>query len=1186
MVTGESHKKKKGIKVQKRDKDKDESPNVNPPEFTPTTEPAINTYVPTPPVSNPQIPVEYLTYSTANKLPVSPHGVSESLRREGLIVNASQLWDFMQISARSTDPRAEFIGQLHGNHPERSQEELTNNLVVQKLTEILEELKKISDSKSRDAPAAPLGILTPDLRRLITHYGAAGAREKFEELVLAILRVLVDNSIQGVKVQKGDKGIDAFFYKGENIIDIWQAKYFIDKFDNPQKQQVLRAYQSAISFCKKKQLTINNWVLVLPQNFDADGSIWWETWKEEQIKRGTVRHISELLKQDWLMYYNDNRLRPIIDKFLGLETIDAPKISIAESNPIIKEIDPRFKTFDAWSTDESITFPENYLVNKTRTDLFNSIRKLLREKPCSISRIAGISGIGKTRFAFELVNTDELKERVIYCNVENLQPSECTILMKGIPTTKIVVFDNCERIFFEELIGFYSGIPKNHIITISKFLEEDYQNVANTFVLQSLSIEDTNEIVAAVLPGIKDKMKEKIHNLSNGVPKFFIYILKLYQQTGTLINRSQFLETYFQKIITGTSYPEAIYWNRCKNVLMYIAIFDQIGFRGSSDEEHIRFSKYIGLQQIVDNAKKQHLLSEEGKWLSQKIDITWIEFQGEVVELQQKGILTIKNHIRIIYSLVIGFMVNQWWRQYGETALNLLSTIPESFYEDFRRKFFHMLFYAELGDDRIYSNILNLLSSVMLDKSYAELVTEFIFNRWNSLKISDRTIILRGLAGIEEFRVQLCDEILFDQYGEISIEEKERWLIYFMQFEDCLKNICESLGFLFQRDPKNPLYNHIFKKILESNLPRALVEILIVEILENINLLPEVAIAKLKLYSQDETFSLSIVLQLSRYVRNLDRKLFSELIENLIAFPQTFEGTILGGLILLLESYFDLFEESLARKIILKILDSERKSILITEIILNTDNQAKLGPEFVDGIRQKISRYKTPHGLACRKLLSTLFPYEIEGSDPAIVDQIIALRDDSWKDALSIFMQYLDDVKNHYHRDLQRKFKPEKIQLLLLAECLVQPINSFNVNWFYNPFSKTLCPLFVQIMPEIFPDYPENANPPEKLLYLKEFCKYGIYLDGVFPYPGLNESLKKIWFEKIYLIKLDGLITKTTPIIIIGEYLYQKIEPSLRQRGYNILNEESIVSPVEDNRNRFKIQFQNELRKVKLNILS
>src|SRR5690242_12699106 len=107
-------------------------------------------------------------------------------------------------------------------------------------------------------------------------FGEAGARERFEAFVVATVKS-VRPAARPVRANPGDWGIDVYVGSlAQGQVGVWQAKFFLDEFDDSQKAQVREAYRSARKAAESEGYELIAWTLCIPQDLDGEAQQWWD----------------------------------------------------------------------------------------------------------------------------------------------------------------------------------------------------------------------------------------------------------------------------------------------------------------------------------------------------------------------------------------------------------------------------------------------------------------------------------------------------------------------------------------------------------------------------------------------------------------------------------------------------------------------------------------------------------------------------------------------------------------------------------------------------------------------------------------------------------------------------------------------------------------------------------------------
>lgn len=141
------------------------------------------------------------------------------------------------------------------------------------------------------------------LTHLQLHWGLAGARDKFEDMMTQLIHVERPDS-QSFRVVKGDAGLDSFdgSLSAPNGIDVFQVKFFPDGIKEAQKSQIRDSFATARD---SKKFKVKSWTLCFPIDMSLDETKWFEGWAKSQAGTGitinkpwSALHIESLLLLD------------------------------------------------------------------------------------------------------------------------------------------------------------------------------------------------------------------------------------------------------------------------------------------------------------------------------------------------------------------------------------------------------------------------------------------------------------------------------------------------------------------------------------------------------------------------------------------------------------------------------------------------------------------------------------------------------------------------------------------------------------------------------------------------------------------------------------------------------------------------------------------------------------------------
>jgi hypothetical protein len=181
-------------------------------------------------------------------------------------------------------------------------------------------------------------MMSLKLAHLQIHWGLAGAREKFEEMVSQLIHVERPDS-QRIRIVKGDGGLDSFegTLTDPNGIDVFQVKYFPAKIDDAQKNQIRESFATVHD---SKKFKVKSWTLCLPIDLSLDETEWFDRWVQRQADTGIdIRTPWGELKLVALLLQEKNRA--IRETFFREENMELLRAQAGHLEKILHELTQR-----------------------------------------------------------------------------------------------------------------------------------------------------------------------------------------------------------------------------------------------------------------------------------------------------------------------------------------------------------------------------------------------------------------------------------------------------------------------------------------------------------------------------------------------------------------------------------------------------------------------------------------------------------------------------------------------------------------------------------------------------------------------------------------------------------------------------------------------------------------------------
>jgi hypothetical protein len=312
------------------------------------------------------------------------------------------------------------------------------------------------------------------------HSNIAGAREAFENACETLFRKKYPKEhVSQVSVSQGDGGIDIFIGElGQEEIIVIQCKFFLDKFEDAQKNQIRESFKTAI---ESDKYTLKEWILCIPRVIDINENSWWFNWKNKQItthsKDNTFiklingNEIIALMRKHGV--YNEifkmedsNRLKEI-HEILCPPKKEISSISVKPNVVLFNNYNNEVEDYYAERT-QDITFNETLLINNIW--------------------LSGESGKGKTA----LINRNLSKSCIeyIYCDLSPITIIHENDILEEIICTLEENFnlerDSKEKNLIKNIVKLLINAKKeNIVIVIDELSCNDYnllEKIATSFL--------------------------------------------------------------------------------------------------------------------------------------------------------------------------------------------------------------------------------------------------------------------------------------------------------------------------------------------------------------------------------------------------------------------------------------------------------------------------------------------------------------------------------------------------------------------------------------------------------------------------------------------------------------------------------------------------------------------------------
>jgi hypothetical protein len=307
-------------------------------------------------------------------------------------------------------------------------------------------------------------------------------------------------------------------------------------------------------------------------------------------KQKRINEMRKVLNTLGKAYYHSCDIR-IYDsaQIAGWANLHIPSI-VAIQNWIGHPVERGLKTFDLWSEHEDISrlpfihvISRQHIISTLKTELI---------KPKSCFRIMGLSGLGKTRTAYQVFCEDDLlKNLVVYVDANHAPRIDALVAdWVSLSLEAILVVDNCEYRLHESLVR---EVRRNDSKISLLSLDYNFGTVSaptNTFTLEPL---DDSALLQLLSPIYKDLLPDldRITSFAQGFP-----------QMAVLLAEARLIEDPRIGALTEDELANKLLWSRGENentdhlkILQVCSLFDFFGIDNEAEYQLEFISSTVGL---------------------------------------------------------------------------------------------------------------------------------------------------------------------------------------------------------------------------------------------------------------------------------------------------------------------------------------------------------------------------------------------------------------------------------------------------------------------------------------------------------------------------------------------------------------------------------------------------------------
>jgi hypothetical protein len=287
---------------------------------------------------------------------------------------------------------------------------------------------------------------------------------------------------------------------------------------------------------------------------------------------------------------------------------------VAIQNWIGRPVEHGLKTFDLWSKYEDI-FHVPFAPVVSRQHIISILKSKL-VNPRSCFRIMGLSGLGKTRIAYQSFCEDDLlKNLVVYVDANHAPQIDALVAdWVSLSLEAILVVDNCEYRLHERLVNEVRRADSKISLLSLDYNFDTVSAQTKTFTLEAL---DDSELLQLLNPIYKDRLPDldRITSFAQGFP-----------QMAVLLAEARLIEDPRIGELSEDELANKLLWSRGENentdylkILQVCSLFDVFGIE-KEEECQLKFiSKIVGLEidtvfECVQKYSKRGLIDRRGRF--------------------------------------------------------------------------------------------------------------------------------------------------------------------------------------------------------------------------------------------------------------------------------------------------------------------------------------------------------------------------------------------------------------------------------------------------------------------------------------------------------------------------------------------------------------------------------------------
>ena len=345
---------------------------------------------------------------------------------------------------------------------------------------------------------------------------------------------------------------------------------------------------------------------------------------------------------------------------------------VASLRPELSTCEP----YETWGSSRDVMHPAGFVADSRRQDIVDQITRALRERSaCPVIRVTGLPGVGKTRSVYEALRPDDLRHQVLYVRRADVLATSSLLstLVTDPESSAILVVDECDLEQHRVLANALAERgPRVALITMS--YEIGRLPVSNVELhaepLEEKSIQD---VLQLEYPGLPHSSARRLAEFADGYPHIAVLLADQYIAEGSLESHLTIPDDrLMNRLIGGSASLDSYQFRTTRAVLMGLSLFQRIGVAGIGECE--------------------------GRWLVERIDVSWQEFQEVLARERARGTIQGEHYVFVTPFMLRIHLLEEWWQTHGfkdEKGLSeFVSSMPAAERYDLLRRFLEHFHYV------------------------------------------------------------------------------------------------------------------------------------------------------------------------------------------------------------------------------------------------------------------------------------------------------------------------------------------------------------------------------------------------------------------------------------------------------------------------------------------------------------